>query len=123
MIVTVFEADFVLSATDVAVTVTCAGLGTAAGAVKRPVDEMVPQVEPEQPAPLRLQVTAVSEVPPTDAVNCCCDPVATCVTLGEMLTVIAGIIVALALPDFVESAEEVAVTVTSAGLGTAAGAV
>lgn len=71
MIVTVFEADFVLSATDVAVTVTCAGLGTAAGAVKRPVDEMVPQVEPEQPAPLRLQVTAVSEVPPTDTVNCC----------------------------------------------------
>jgi hypothetical protein len=40
-----------------------------------------------------------------------------------MLTVIAGKIVAVALPDFVESAEEVAVTVISAGLGTAAGAV
>jgi hypothetical protein len=40
-----------------------------------------------------------------------------------MLTVIAGRMVTVALADFVESAEEVAVTVTCAGLGTAAGAV
>jgi hypothetical protein len=71
MIVTVSEADFVLSAFDVAVTVTCAGLGTVAGAVKRPLEEIVPQLLPEQPLPLTLQVTAVFEVPPTDAVNCC----------------------------------------------------
>lgn len=123
MIVTVADADFVLSATEVAVNVTCAGLGTASGAVYRPVCEIVPHAAPEQPAPFRLHVTAVSDVPFTDAVNCCWVPVATCVAPGETLTVIVGKMVTTALLDLVESAFEVAVTVTCAGVGTAAGAV
>jgi hypothetical protein len=58
------------SAVEVAVTVTGAGVGTAAGAVYRPLDEIVPQVAPEQPLPARLQVTVVSVVPVTVAANC-----------------------------------------------------
>ena len=58
------------AATDVAVTETCAGLGIAAGAVYKPPDEMVPQVAPEQPVPLKLQFTLVLDVPATVAVNC-----------------------------------------------------
>jgi hypothetical protein len=62
--------DLVESAVEVAVTVTCAGVGTAAGAVYRPLDEIVPQVVPEQPLPARLQVTVVWVVPVTVAANC-----------------------------------------------------
>ena len=54
-------AILVLSVIDAAVTVTVAGLGTLAGAVKvTAVDVMLlnpPQVAPEQPAPERLQIT------------------------------------------------------------------
>ena len=120
---TVTDADFVLSAFDVAVTVTCAGLGTAAGAVKRPVAEMVPQVAPEQPAPLRLHVTAVFVVPVTADVNCWVFPATTCAVLGDMVIATGGATVTVAEADFVVSATDVAVTVTSAGLGIAAGAV
>jgi hypothetical protein len=69
-IVTLTDAVLLRKTLDVAVTVTCAGLGAAAGAVNRPLDEIVPQVAPEQPAPLRLQFTAVLLVPVTVAVNC-----------------------------------------------------
>jgi len=68
--VTVALPDFVESATEVAVTVTCAGLGTAPGAVNKPLAEIVPQLAPEQPLPLTLQVTLILDVPPTVAVNC-----------------------------------------------------
>lgn len=58
------------SDTLVAVTVTFAGDGTAAGAVYRPVEEIVPQVVPLQPVPDAVQVTAVFDVPVTEAANC-----------------------------------------------------
>jgi hypothetical protein len=50
--------------------VTVAGDGTAAGAVYRPVEEIVPQVIPLQPVPDAVQVTAVFDVPVTEAANC-----------------------------------------------------
>jgi hypothetical protein len=59
------------SASEVAVTIIVGGLGTALGAVYRPAPVMVPQAEPVQSAPARLQVTAVLLVPETVAVNCC----------------------------------------------------
>ena len=56
--VTVADADLVESATEVAVTVTMAGLGTLAGAVYTPLELTVPQFAPVQPVPETLQVTA-----------------------------------------------------------------
>jgi hypothetical protein len=55
MSVTVASNDFVESTTDLAVTVTMAGSGTAAGAVYRPVASIVPQLASEQPGPATLQ--------------------------------------------------------------------
>ena len=60
--VTVAEPDLVVSAWEVAVTVTFAGLGTVAGAVYTPIDEIVPP-------PLTLQVTAWLFVPVTVALK------------------------------------------------------
>jgi len=84
---------------------------------------MVPQAAPLQPVPERLQVTAVLLVPVTVAVNCCCAPTVTFTAVGDTDTATGGKTVTVALADFVESACEVAVTVTVAGLGTFAGAV
>jgi hypothetical protein len=122
-IVTVDLADLVGSATEVAVTVTTAGLGTDAGAVYRPLDEIEPQVAPEQPAPLRAHVTAVFDEPVTVAANCCVFPVIISAAAGEMVTATGARIVTVADADLVGSANEVAVTVTCAGLGTTPGAV
>jgi hypothetical protein len=122
-IVTVDAADFEGSATEVAVTVTTAGLGTAAGAVYRPLDEIDPQVAPEQPVPLRAHVTAVLDVPVTLAANCCVFPTTTSAATGEMVTATGARTVTVADADLLGSANEVAVTLTCAGLGTAAGAV
>lgn len=121
--VTVAVADFVGSAADVAVTITCAGLGTSAGAIYRPLDEIVPQLIPEQPLPLTFQVTLVLDDPPTVALNCCVLPVTTFALPGETLMISEFRIVTIEVVDFVGSATEVAVTATCAGLGTAAGAV
>jgi hypothetical protein len=76
-IVTEAVADFVLSACEVALTVTLGGFGAAFGAVYRPVCVMVPQALPEQIAPLKLQVTLLSLVPVTVAVNCRWCPIST----------------------------------------------
>ena len=122
-IVTDTDADLVLLAFEVAVTVTAAGLGTAAGAVKRPLEEIEPQAAPEQPVPLRLHVTAVSVVPVTVAVNFCVAPTSTFAVLGDMLMATGGTTVTVEVADFAESATEVALTVTCAGTGTAVGAV
>jgi hypothetical protein len=65
------EDDFVESATEVAVTVARAGLGTVAGAVYRPEEVIVPQEPETQPIPVTVQLTLVFELPVTDAVNCC----------------------------------------------------
>lgn len=69
-IVTETDAAFEGLAFEVAVTITCAGLGGAAGAVYKPVEEMVPQPDPVQPRPLTLQATDVFVLPVTVAVNC-----------------------------------------------------
>ena len=77
MIVITAAAVFVPSATDVAVSVTLAGLGTDAGAVyviATPdallVAESVPQVAPLQPAPESAQVTPLFALSlATEAVN------------------------------------------------------
>ena len=63
-------ADFVGSAAEVAVTDTCAGLGTAEGAVYRPLVDIVPHVAPVQPLPATLHDTAVFVVSVTVAVSC-----------------------------------------------------
>ena len=69
---------------------------------------MVPHAAPEQPAPVRLHVTLVFEVPVTVAVNCCWPPARTVAVFGETLTATGGTIVTVAVPDFVGSANDVA---------------
>lgn len=83
----------------------------------------MPQVAPEQPLPLRLQVTAVLDMPVTVAVNCRVFPTTTVAVIGDTLTPTAGRMVTAAEAVFVESASDFAVTVTSAGLGSVPGAV
>ena len=106
-----------------ALTVTFAGLGTLAGAVYKPAAVIVPQAAPEQPDPLRLQVTAVFFVPETVARNCCWLPIVTIAFTGETVTWIGMKIVTAADADVTPSAVDVAVTVTFAGVGTVSGAV
>ena len=84
--VTIADADFVLSACDVAVTVTCAGFGTAVGAMYRPVLVIVPLEAP----PATLHVAAVFELPVMDAVNGCVLPTATVAVAGAIETATAG---------------------------------
>ncbi len=84
---------------------------------------IVPHAAPLQPAPERVQVTAVFVVPVTVAVNGCEAAVATLTEVGERETATGAITVTVAEADLVASACEVAVTVTVAGLGTALGAV
>ena|ERR1019366_3577827 len=69
----------------VPVTVTLAGEGTAGGAVYNPLDEIVPQPDPEQPAPATVQVTAVFDVPVTVAENCFVVEAVTDAVAGETL--------------------------------------
>lgn len=77
---------------------------------------------PEQPLPLTLHVTAVLVVLITVAVNCCVFPATTAAVVGEMLTAMGGRIVTVAVLDFNGLATEVAVTVTTAGVGMVFGA-
>jgi len=122
------------SATEVAVKVTVAGLGTLTGAVyviaaPDALDgaESIPQVAPAHPAPESVQFTPLfcgSLV--TVAVNALVPmPACTLVGVGATITVIAGgaVTVMVAALDFVAPVTEVAVSVTVAGLGTLAGAV
>lgn len=115
--------DFDGFATDVALTVTCAGEGADVGAVKRPVVEIVPQAAPVQPAPLTLHVTAVLDAPFTVALNCWCAPTRTFAVAGETATTSGATTVTWAVADRVGSATDVAVTDTWGGLGTEDGAV
>jgi hypothetical protein len=97
-IVTLAEADFEVSATLVAVTVTTAGEGRMAGAVYRPVVEsldaplpaIVPSTAFPSAIPLTLQITFVVALPApvTVAVKTCAPPVGTVAVNGEMLTTI-----------------------------------
>lgn len=98
--VTVAEADLVVSATLVAVTVT---LPVVLGAVKRPLAETLP--------PLADQVTAVLLEPVTVAANCWVALVTTEATVGEIATATTGTLtVMVADADLVFSATLVAVT-------------
>lgn len=76
--------------------------------------------------PFTSQVTDELAAPFTVAVNCWVAKLATLAVLGNTLTVLAPVVavtVTLADPDLVESACEIAVTLTVAGFGTVAGAV
>jgi len=92
-IVTVAAADFVVSACETAVTVTVAGLGAVAGAVKRPEVEIVPWVESPPATPLTCQVIAVFVVPVTVPVNCSVAEGATVPVGGAIVTVITGFLI------------------------------
>jgi hypothetical protein len=90
VIVTVAEADLVVSACDTALTVTVAGLGTLAGAVYRPAELMVPTVASPPATSLTLQLTAVLVVFRTVAVNWVVLPTGTVAAVGEMVMETAG---------------------------------
>ncbi len=75
--VTVADADFVVSAADVALMVTVAGDGTVDGAVYTPAVEIIPTVELPPLTPLTLHVTAMFAVFVTAAVKVCMAPVST----------------------------------------------
>jgi hypothetical protein len=122
-IVTEAVADFVGSATEVAVIDTCGGLGTVDGAVYSPLVVIAPQAAPVPPLPAMLLETAVSVVLVTVAVNCWWPPVSSCTVTGEIVRETGGTIVTEAVADFVRSATEVAVTDIRGGLGTTDGAV
>ncbi len=128
--VIVADADFVLSATDVAFSVMVAGVGTDAGAVY--VADVVvtfvsvPHVAPEQPVPERDHVTPLfwesfcTAALKFAAVETCTESV-----VGLTETEIGAgpaVIVKAAVADFVPSVRDVAFSVTVAGDGTAAGA-
>ena len=135
VIVNVAVALLVVSATDLAVSVTVAGFGTLAGAVyviavpeALVADDKVPQVAPLHPAPVNVQVTPLFCASfCTVAVMLRVCPVCTDAVAGFTETEIAGgvalVIVMVAVAVLVVSATDFAVNVTVAGLGTLAGAV
>jgi hypothetical protein len=111
------------SAALVAVTVTVAGEGTADGAEYSPVPLTVPQVAALHPVPCTFHVTAVFDVPTTDALNCWVAPVASDVLAGVTVTLTTGTMVTLAEAVLLGSAMLVAATVTLGGEGATDGAV
>ncbi len=133
--VTVIAAVAVLvpSATDVAVSVTEAGVGTVAGAVYVTgvpdavlAAESAPQVAPLQPDPDKVQFTPLfPESFATVAVNVAVVLMGTVAEVAERVTetVATAVTVIVAAAVFVPSATEIAVSVTTGGVGTAAGAV
>jgi len=111
------------SAALVAMTVTVSGEGIVAGAVYSPVPLTVPQAAALHPAPCTLHVTAVFDVPTTEAFNCCVAPTTTEVLAGVTVTTTTGTMVTLAEAILLGSAMLVAATVTLAGEGATDGAV
>lgn len=104
-------------------TFTDGGFGTVAGAVYRPEELIVPQNDPEHPDPLTDQFTAVFVLPLTIEANCCCAPTVNSTVVGEIVTTTGVTMLTWAEADFVVSAWDVTVTVTTDGLRTVAGAV
>jgi hypothetical protein len=118
---TVALANFVLSATLVAVTVTTCVELTDVGAVYKPVASTLPT-----PAGVTDHVTAVLLLNVTVAVNCCVCPPESVAVVGATLTGAEGpegTSVTVAEPDWVESAWLVAIIVTVWVAATVAGAV
>jgi hypothetical protein len=120
---------FVVSATEVAFSVTAAGLGTLVGALY--VTEVivafvrVPQVAPLHPVPESDHVTPLLPVSLVRLAVKFCLPIPACTLedVGESVIEIAGAVVTVTVAEsvFVVSTCEIAVTVT-APLGTVAGA-
>jgi hypothetical protein len=129
VIVTLALPNFAASATLVAVTLTVAGDGGVAGAVKTavvaPFAAIVPSVAFPPATPFTLQVTSVAglPVPVTLAVNTCAAPVATLTGLGATLTTMSSLRLTPAAALACESALLTASTVTLGGDGRFAGAV
>lgn len=113
--------DFVLSAADVAITVTVDCEVIKLGAVYKPVLSMLPQAVPPA-VQLIDQVTAVFEFPVTVCENCCVAEAVRETVPGET-AIDSGFRVRVAAPVLVLSAEEVAVTVTEVVVVTSEGAV
>src|SRR5271157_3531377 len=87
---------------------------------------MVPAVELPPATPSTDQATAVLAVPVTVAANCTVAPANAQESVGATVTVAftaGAVIVTIAEPEGLLSAELMALTVTTAGLGTEAGAV
>src|SRR5260370_41884729 len=120
--VTTADADCDVSACAVAVTFTVVGFGTVAGAVYKPA-EIVPQADPMQPAPLTVHVTPRFELPRTWARNCRCAPLVNNAVVGEIVIDTGVTMLTCAEADLIVSACDFALTVTTDGLGTLAGAV
>jgi hypothetical protein len=99
--VIVTEADPVteVSACEVAVTVTVAGVGTLLGAVYNPVEEMNPMAWLPPVMPFTDQVTAVFVVLAIVTVNCCVNPVVTEAAVGETVAVIEVVVELLFPPQ------------------------
>jgi hypothetical protein len=97
------------------------------GAVKSPVVVIVPTVADPPAVPFTDHVTAVFDVFEAVALNDCVFPYCTEALAGETATVTAGgggaDSVTVAWPNDVELAADVALMVTVAGFGSAAGAV
>jgi len=110
------------SAELVAVTATVLGEGTAEGAEYIPAEFIVPHDVALQPAPCTIHVTAVFDVPTTDAVNCCVAPVATEKLLGVTVTATTDTMVTVADADLLAAAILVATTLTLGGEGATIGA-
>jgi hypothetical protein len=110
------------SAVLVAVIVTVDGDGTAEGAVYSPAPLTVPHAAELQPAPCSVQVTAVFDVPTTDARSCCVAPITTDVLVGVTVTTTTGTMVTLAEAVLLGSAMLLATTLTVGGEGATSGA-
>jgi hypothetical protein len=84
------------SAALMADTVALPPVGTAEGALYKPLVDTVPTVEFPPAMPLTLQVTAVFVVPLTVAVNCCVWETTTDALTGDNVMDTAGVIVTAA---------------------------
>src|SRR5438034_1297839 len=102
VMVTLAVSDFVLSATEIAFTVTGFDAGTVVGAVKSPVALIVPAVELPPVTLFTCHVTAVFDVFVTVAVNRCAWPVCTLAVAGVTCTEIG--VTALSGPAHAASA-------------------
>jgi hypothetical protein len=132
VIVIVAVADFVLSVTDVAVTVTVFPVGTAVGATKIVAAPLAvcaglnePHVEPPHvtvhftpPLALSFATFAIMLV-----VTLTASDVGGCAASATVIGMTGAVIVIVAVADFVLSVTEVAVTVTAFPFGTVVGAV
>lgn len=96
--VTVAAPAFVVSACEIAVTVTVPPVGTFAGAVYKPDELIVPMLAAPADVLLTCQVTAALDVPVTVAVNCFVWPVSTLAVAGDTDTTTGGGVVVLLGP-------------------------